>query len=71
MVDEIGGIEMLVTKNANDSMSLAIKHISSKKVLETVDNHTNVGYEILSEPQVHDKNQWEKIGKYNTFMASF
>jgi hypothetical protein len=43
-----------------------------KKVLEAVDNHTStVGYEILSEPQVHDKNQWEKIGKYNTFMADF
>jgi Cellulase (glycosyl hydrolase family 5) len=43
-----------------------------KKILETVDNHTStVGYEILSEPQVHDKNQWEKIGKYNTFMADF
>jgi hypothetical protein len=37
-----------------------------------VDNHTStVGYEILSEPQVHDKNQWDKIGKYNTFMADF
>jgi hypothetical protein len=43
-----------------------------KKVLETVDKHTStVGYEILSEPQVHDKNQWEKIGKYNTFMTDF
>ena len=43
-----------------------------KKVLETVDKHTStVGYEILSEPQVHDKNQWDKIGKYNTFMADF
>jgi hypothetical protein len=28
-----------------------------------------LGYEILSEPQVHNKNQWSKIGKYNTFMT--
>ena len=56
--------------DANDGWTLQTEFF--KKVLETVDNHTStVGYEILSEPQVHDKNQWEKIGKYNTFMADF
>ena len=29
----------------------------------------HLGYEILSEPQVHTKDQWTKIGKYNTFMV--
>src|SRR4029453_14357140 len=36
----------------------------------TVDSHpSTVGYEILSEPQVHSADQWEKVGKYNTFMT--
>ncbi|MGA9942778.1 MAG: hypothetical protein WBP88_12355 [Nitrososphaeraceae archaeon] len=26
-------------------------------------------YEILSEPQVHNVDQWAKIGKYNTFIT--
>lgn len=53
-------------KDANDGWTLQTEFF--KKVLDTVDNHTStVGYEILSEPQVHDKNQWEKIQKYNTF----
>jgi hypothetical protein len=41
-----------------------------KTVVKTVDKHkSTLGYEILSEPQVHNKNQWAKIGKYNTFMT--
>ena len=57
-------------KDANDGWTLQTEFF--KKVLDTVDNHTStVGYEILSEPQVHDKNQWEKIQKYNTFIADF
>jgi hypothetical protein len=28
-----------------------------------------LGYEILSEPQVHNADQWSKIGKYNTFIT--
>ena len=41
-----------------------------KKVVSTVDSHpSTVGYEILSEPQVHSADQWEKVGKYNTFMT--
>ena len=57
-------------KDANDGWTLQTEFF--KKVLDTVDNHTStVGYEILSEPQVHDKNQWEKIQKYNKFIADF
>ncbi|MGD1837329.1 MAG: hypothetical protein ACPKPY_04640 [Nitrososphaeraceae archaeon] len=41
-------------------------------VVNTVDNHTStLGYEILSEPQVHDKTQWDKIGEYNTFITDY
>jgi hypothetical protein len=57
-------------KDGNDGWTLQTEFF--KKVLEAVDNHTStIGYEILSEPQVHDKSQWEKIGKYNTFMTDF
>jgi len=57
-------------KDGTDGWTLQTEFF--KKVLEAVDNHTStVGYEILSEPQVHDKSQWEKIGKYNTFMTDF
>jgi hypothetical protein len=42
-----------------------------KKVIKTVENHTStLGYEILNEPQIHSADQWEKIGKYNTFMTN-
>src|SRR6266511_31642 len=42
-----------------------------KKVVSAVDKHTStLGYEILSEPQVNNVNQWSKIGKYNTFMTN-
>ena len=41
-----------------------------KKVVSTVDSHPSAaGYEILSEPQGDDVDQWDKIGKYNTFMT--
>ena len=42
-----------------------------KKVIETVENHSStLGYEILNEPQIQSADQWEKIGKYNTFVAN-
>jgi hypothetical protein len=54
--------------NGTDGWSLQSQFL--KKVVSTVDNHTSTaGYEILSEPQVHDVDQWDKIGKYNTFMT--
>ena len=42
-----------------------------KKVIETVENHkSTLGYEILNEPQIQSADQWEKIGKYNTFVTN-
>jgi Cellulase (glycosyl hydrolase family 5) len=42
-----------------------------KKIVSTVDGHpSTLGYEILSEPQVHSIDQWSKIGTYNTFMVN-
>ena len=41
-----------------------------KKIVNTVDNHSStLGYEILNEPQIHDDNQWEKVGEFNSFMV--
>jgi polyhydroxyalkanoate synthesis regulator phasin len=41
-----------------------------KTIVLTVDNHSStLGYEILSEPHVHNKGQWSKIGKFNSFMT--
>jgi hypothetical protein len=54
--------------NGTDGWTLQAEFL--KKVVSTVDSHTSTkGYEILSEPQVHSVDQWEKIGKYNTFMT--
>ena len=42
-----------------------------KRVVNTVDNHeSTLGYELLSEPQVHSSDQWQKIGTFNTFMVN-
>jgi hypothetical protein len=42
-----------------------------KKIVNAVEKHpSTLGYEILSEPQVHAADQWSKIGKYNTFITS-
>jgi hypothetical protein len=42
-----------------------------KKIVSTVDSHpSTLGYEILSEPQVHSITQWSKIGTYNTFIVN-
>jgi hypothetical protein len=41
------------------------------KVINTLDSHpSTLGYEILSEPQVHSSEQWEKIGVFNTLMVN-
>jgi hypothetical protein len=54
--------------NGTDGWNLQAQFL--KKVVSTVDSHpSTVGYEILSEPQVHSADQWEKVGKYNTFMT--
>jgi hypothetical protein len=54
--------------NGTDGWTLQTEFL--KKIVSTVDKHpSTLGYEILSEPQVHSKDQWEKIGKFNTFMT--
>lgn len=41
-----------------------------KKIIRVVNDHkSTLGYEILNEPQVHSSDQWEKIGKYNSFIT--
>src|ERR1051325_1656 len=54
--------------NGTDGWTLQANFL--KKVVEIVDKHpSTLGYEILSEPQIHSKDQWSKIGLYNTFMT--
>lgn len=54
--------------NGNDGWMLQAEFL--KKVVNTVDNNTStLGYEILNEPQIHHKDQWDKVGKYNTFIT--
>jgi hypothetical protein len=41
-----------------------------QKIVNAVDSHpSTLGYEILSEPQVHSSDQWGKIGTFNSFMV--
>jgi len=52
----------------NDGWTLQADFL--KKIVRAVNNHTStLGYEILSEPQIHSKDQWEKIKKFNEFMT--
>jgi len=42
-----------------------------KKIVKIVDHHkSTLGYEILNEPQVHISDEWQKIGKYNSFITN-
>ena len=55
--------------NGTDGWILQLEFL--KRIVSTVDKHpSTLGYEILSEPQVHNEDQWTKIGKYNTFMTN-
>ena len=55
-------------QDGNDGWSLQIEFL--KQIVNTVDNHnSSFGYEILNEPHVNDASQWEKIGKYNTYVV--
>jgi hypothetical protein len=59
---------VITDTNGTDGWNLQAQFL--KKVVSTVDSHpSTVGYEILSEPQVHSADQWEKVGKFNTFMT--
>ena len=55
--------------NGTDGWTLQAEFL--EKIVKTLDSHkSTLGYEILSEPQVHNADQWEKIGKYNTFIVN-
>jgi Cellulase (glycosyl hydrolase family 5) len=59
----------VVDTNGTDGWTRQVEFL--KKIIDTLDSHqSTLGYEILSEPQVHSADQWEKIGKYNTFMVN-
>jgi hypothetical protein len=52
----------------NDGWTLQADYL--KEIVYAVDDHkSTLGYEILNEPHIHYVSQWEKIGKYNTFMT--
>ena len=55
--------------NGNDGWSLLSGFLT--ELVSALDNHqSTVGYEILSEPQIHSDDQWEKVGQFNTFMVN-
>jgi Cellulase (glycosyl hydrolase family 5) len=55
--------------NGNDGWSLLAGFLTS--LVNALDNHSStIGYEILSEPQIHSDDQWEKVGQFNTFMVN-
>ena len=54
--------------DGRDGWTLQLEFL--KKIVNSVDNHTStLGYEILNEPEIHSVDQWEKVGRYNTFMV--
>jgi hypothetical protein len=53
----------------NDGWSLLSEFLT--RIVNTLDSHpSTIGYEILSEPQIHSDDQWEKVGQFNTFMVN-
>jgi Cellulase (glycosyl hydrolase family 5) len=59
----------ITDKRGVDGWTLQVGFL--KKIIKAVENHSStLGYEILNEPQIHSVDQWEKIGKYNTFMTN-
>lgn len=55
--------------NGTDGWTLQGKFL--KNIVHALDKHSStLGYEILNEPQVYSKDQWSKIGGYNTFMTN-
>jgi cellulase (glycosyl hydrolase family 5) len=54
--------------NGTDGWKLQLDFLN--KIVQTVDSHpSTLGYEILSEPQVHSEDQWAKIGKFNNYIT--
>ena len=59
----------ITDKDGNDGWSLQLDFL--KTIVNAVDRYNStLGYEILNEPQIHSLDQWEKIGEYNSFMAT-
>ena len=57
-------------KDANGVDGWTLQAEFLKKIVNTVDKHNStLGYEILNEPHVRSVDQWEKVGKYNSFMT--
>ena len=57
-------------KDANGVDGWTLQAEFLKKIVNTVDKHkSTLGYEILNEPHVRSVDQWEKVGKYNSFMT--
>ena len=55
--------------NGNDGWSQLAGYLTT--LVNALDNHpSTIGYEILSEPQIHSDDQWEKVGQFNTFMVN-
>jgi hypothetical protein len=55
--------------NGNDGWTLLSGFLTG--LVDALDSHpSTVGYEILSEPQIHSDDQWEKVGQFNTFMVN-
>jgi Cellulase (glycosyl hydrolase family 5) len=55
--------------SGNDGWSLLSEFLT--KLVNTLDSHpSTIGYEILSEPQIHSDDQWEQVGQFNTFMVN-
>jgi hypothetical protein len=55
--------------NGNDGWSLLAGFLTD--LVNALDSHpSTIGYEILSEPQIHSDDQWEKVGQFNTFMVN-
>jgi hypothetical protein len=56
-------------KHGKDGWTLMAEFL--KEIVLAVDNHSStLGYEILSEPHVDNKDQWSKIGKFNSFITA-
>jgi Cellulase (glycosyl hydrolase family 5) len=57
-------------KDVNGGDGWVLLYDFLQKVINTLDSHpSTLGYEILSEPQVHSSDQWEKIGVFNSLMV--
>ena len=55
--------------NGVDGWSLQAEFL--KRIASAVDKHNStLGYELLNEPHVYTPDQWDKIGKYNTFLTN-